>query len=58
MRVRPGWPSKAMPKKSNVSRSCQSFVGYVATMLGMCGSESGQVTSSRIRRLWVIDSRW
>jgi hypothetical protein len=25
---------------------------------GMCGSASGALTSSRIRRLWVIDSRW
>ena len=34
MRVSAGWPSKTMPKKSKVSRSCQSAVGYVATTLG------------------------
>ena len=27
MRASPGWPSKTMPKKSQVSRSCQSFAG-------------------------------
>jgi hypothetical protein len=30
----------------------------VRTTDGMCGSESGAETSSRIRRLWVIDYRW
>ena len=53
-----GWPSKTMPNMSKVSRSCQSLVGYVATIDGMCGSLSGQLTSSRIRRLKVIESRW
>src|ERR1019366_5472518 len=53
-----GCPSKMIPKKSQVSRSCQLQVGYTPTSEGICGSASGAVTSSRTRRLWVIDSRW
>ncbi len=44
------------PKKSQVSRSCQSQVGYTLTSEGIRGSLSGALTSSRTRRLWVMDS--
>src|SRR6201999_1121511 len=56
--VSAGCPSKMIPKKSQVSRSCQLAAGYTGVTDGRCGSASGVRTSRRRRRLWVIEVRW
>ena len=43
MRVRSGWPSKAMPNMSNTSRSMASVPGWTSNSVGTTGSDSGDL---------------